>query len=49
VENRVDYYTETGKYRDRFDRALPVMAAYSASRNQVYQDRHLCSLCCSLA
>jgi len=27
VENQVDYYAETGKYRDRFDRALPVMAA----------------------
>jgi AhpD family alkylhydroperoxidase len=43
VENQVDYYTETGKYRDRFDRALPVMAAYSAFRKQVYQEGALSS------
>ena len=43
MENQVDYYAETGKYRDRFDWALPVMAAYSAFRKQVYQDGALSS------
>jgi AhpD family alkylhydroperoxidase len=43
MENQIDYYTETGKYRDRFDRALPAMAAYSAFRKQVYQDGALSS------
>ena len=43
MENQVDYYTETGKYRDRFDRALPAMAAYSAFRKQVYQEGVLSS------
>lgn len=43
MENQVDYYTETGKYRDRFDQALSVMAAYSAFRKQVYQDGALSS------
>jgi AhpD family alkylhydroperoxidase len=38
VENQLDYYSETGKYRDRFDQGLPVMAAYSSFRKQVYQD-----------
>lgn len=38
MDNQIDYYAETGKYRDRFDRALPVMAAYSTFRKQVYQD-----------
>lgn len=38
MENQIDYYAETGKYRDRFDQALPVMVAYSNFRKQVYQD-----------
>ena len=55
MENQVDCYTETGKYRDRFDRALPAMAAYSAFRKQVYQDgalgskvKRLIALACGL-
>lgn len=38
MKNQVDYYAETGKYRDKFDQALPVMAAYSTFRQHVYQD-----------
>jgi AhpD family alkylhydroperoxidase len=38
MENQLEYYSETGKYRDRFDQGLPVMAAYSTFRKQVYQD-----------
>ena len=43
MENQLEYYTETGKYRDRFDQGLPVMAAYSTFRKQVYQDGALSS------
>ena len=25
MENQIDYYTETGEYRNRFDQGLPVM------------------------
>jgi AhpD family alkylhydroperoxidase len=38
MENQIEYYSDTGKYRDKFDQALPVMAAYSNFRKQVYQD-----------
>jgi AhpD family alkylhydroperoxidase len=38
MENQVEYYTETGKYRDSFDDALPIMANYTAFRKQVYKD-----------
>ncbi|MFC2014499.1 carboxymuconolactone decarboxylase family protein [Chloroflexota bacterium] len=38
METQMDYYTETGKYRDMFDRGLPAMAAYTAFRQEVYQD-----------
>ena len=38
MENQIDYYAETGKYRDRFDQALPAMVTYSNFRKQVYQD-----------
>ena len=38
MENQLEYYTETGKYRDKFDEALPAMAAYTAFRKQVYKD-----------
>jgi AhpD family alkylhydroperoxidase len=43
MENQMDYYTETGRYRDRFDKELPVMAAYSNFRKAVYQDGALSS------
>ena len=38
MENQLEYYAETGKYRDKFDQELPVMAAYAAFRKQVYKD-----------
>jgi len=38
MENQIDYYGQTGKYRDRFDQALPAMVTYSNFRKQVYQD-----------
>jgi AhpD family alkylhydroperoxidase len=55
MENQIEYYTETGKYRDRFDQALPAMAAYTAFRKQVYRDgalslktKRLIALACGL-
>ena len=55
MENQIDYYTETGEYRDRFDQGLPVMAAYSAFRKGEYQDgaldlktKRLIALACGL-
>jgi AhpD family alkylhydroperoxidase len=55
METQLDYYTETGKYRDRFDQGLPVMAAYTAFRKGVYQDgalslksKRLIALACGL-
>ncbi len=39
MESQLEYYTETGKYRDRFDEGLPdAMAAYTAFRKEVYKD-----------
>ena len=39
MESQIEFYTETGKDRDRFDQGLPeVMAAYSAFRKGVYRD-----------
>ncbi|MBI4267453.1 MAG: carboxymuconolactone decarboxylase family protein [Chloroflexi bacterium] len=55
MENQIDYYTETGNYRDRFDQALPTMAAYTAFRQGVYKDgalslktKRLIALACGL-
>ena len=55
MENQLDYYTETGKYRDRFDQGLPAMASYTAFRQAVYQDgalslktKRLIALACGL-
>jgi AhpD family alkylhydroperoxidase len=55
MENQLEYYTETGKYRDKFDQELPVMAAYTAFRKQVYKDgalslktKRLIALACGL-
>jgi AhpD family alkylhydroperoxidase len=55
MENQLEYYTETGKYRDRFDAELPAMATYSAFRKQVYKDgalslktKRLIALACGL-
>jgi AhpD family alkylhydroperoxidase len=39
MDSQIDYYSETGKYRDRFDEALPgLMPAYGTFRKEVYRD-----------
>jgi len=39
MDSQLDYYTETGKYRDKFDQALPgAMTAYTTFRKEVYRD-----------
>ena len=39
MDNQIEYYTDTGKYRDRFDEALPeLMPAYSTFRKEVYKE-----------
>ena len=55
MEKQMEYYTETGKYRDRFDQALPTMTAYTAFRQAVYKDgalniktKRLVALACGL-
>jgi AhpD family alkylhydroperoxidase len=55
MENQLEYYAETGKYRDKFDQELPVMAAYTTFRKQVYKDgalslktKRLIALACGL-
>lgn len=55
MENQIEYYTETGKYRDRFDQGLPIMATYTAFRQGVYKDgalnlktKRLIALACGL-
>lgn len=55
MENQLEYYTEAGKYRDRFDEALPAMAAYTSFRKGVYSDgaldlktKRLIALACGL-
>ena len=56
TENQIEYYTETGKYRDKFDQGLPeLMAPYTAFRQAVYKDgalsqkvKRLIALACGL-
>jgi AhpD family alkylhydroperoxidase len=55
MESQLEYYTETGKYRDRLDQGLPAMAAYTAFRQAVYRDgalservKRLIALACGL-
>jgi AhpD family alkylhydroperoxidase len=55
MENQLEYYTETGKYRDKFDQGLPTMAAYTTFRQAVYKDgalsqkmKRLIALACGL-
>lgn len=55
MENQLEYYTEAGKYRDRFDQGLPAMAAYTAFRQAAYEDgalsqkvKRLIALACGL-
>ncbi len=39
MENQLEFYTETGKYRDKFDQELPAaMTAYNTFRKEVYRD-----------
>lgn len=39
MESQLEFYAETGKYRDKFDQGLPeAMAAYSTFRKGVYRD-----------
>jgi AhpD family alkylhydroperoxidase len=39
MDNQLDYYSETGRYRDRFDEGLPeAMKAFSSFRKLVYRD-----------
>ncbi len=39
MENQIEFYTETGKYRDKFDQGLPgAMTAYATFRKEVYKD-----------
>ncbi len=56
MDNQLNYYTETGKYRDRFDEGLPeAMKAFSTFRKLVYKDgalslkmKRLIALSCGL-
>lgn len=56
MDNQLQYYTETGEYRDRFDEGLPeAMKAYSVFRKLVYKDgalsvkvKRLIALACGL-
>jgi len=39
MENQINYYDETAKYRDKFDQGLPeAMTSYSTFRKEVYRD-----------
>jgi AhpD family alkylhydroperoxidase len=39
MQKQIEYYTETGRDREDFDRGLPAaMAAYSTFRKEVYKD-----------
>jgi AhpD family alkylhydroperoxidase len=39
MENQLEYYDDTAKYRDRFDEGLPAaMTHYSAFRKEVYKE-----------
>lgn len=39
MENQLEFYGETAKYRDKFDQGLPeAMAAYTTFRKGVYKD-----------
>jgi AhpD family alkylhydroperoxidase len=39
MESQLEYYTQTGEYRDRFDQGLPeTMDPYTAFRKGVYRD-----------
>jgi AhpD family alkylhydroperoxidase len=56
MDNQLNYYTETGKYRDRFDEGLPeAMKAFTTFRKRVYKDgalslkvKRLIALACGL-
>jgi AhpD family alkylhydroperoxidase len=56
MDNQLEYYSETGAYRDKFDEGLPhVMQPYSVFRKTVYRDgalshksKRLIALACGL-
>ena len=56
MESQLQYYTETGKYREKFDEDLPEpMKAYATFRKTVYKDgalnlktKRLIALACGL-
>ena len=55
MDSQIDYYVETGRLRDEFDRGLPIMETYSTFRRGVYQDgalglkyKRLIALACGL-
>ncbi len=56
MDNQLQYYSETGTLRDRFDEGLPdVMQSYSVFRKTVYRDgvlslkfKRLIALACGL-
>lgn len=55
MENQLEYYTETGKYRDKFEQEVPAMAVYTTFRKEVYKDgalsgkvKRLIALACGL-
>ena len=56
MDNQLNYYSETGKYRDKFDEGLPeAMKAFSTFRKLVYMDgalslkmKRLIALACGL-
>ena len=56
MDNQLEYYSETGVLRDRFDEGLPeIMKPYSTFRKNVYRDgslslkfKRLIALACGL-
>ena len=56
TENQLQYYAETGKFRDKFDEGLPeTMKAFATFRKMVYKDgalslkvKRLIALACGL-
>jgi AhpD family alkylhydroperoxidase len=56
MDNQLEYYSETGTYRDRFDEGLPdVMQSYTVFRKAVYSEgtlslkfKRLIALACGL-
>lgn len=41
MDNQLEYYTKTGKLRNRFDKGRSIMETYATFHKGVYQDRAL--------